>query len=61
MANAVLTINSRNYGSWSLRGFLLCRMAGLDCAVEMSGLDDASARAELSAALAVLPCAVPDA
>jgi glutathione S-transferase len=47
MANAVLTINSRNYGSWSLRGFLLCRMAALDCAIEMSSLDDASARAEL--------------
>ena len=40
MADSVLTINSRNYGSWSLRGFLLCRMAGLDCTVEMSGLDD---------------------
>jgi len=47
MADGVLTINSRNYGSWSLRGFLLCRMAGLDCEIEMSGLDDASARAEL--------------
>ena len=47
MAEAVLTINSRNYGSWSLRGFLLCRMAGLDCAIETSGLDDPSARAEL--------------
>src|SRR6201988_1097769 len=47
MAEAVLTINSPNYGSWSLRGFLLCRMAGLDCAIEMSGVDDASARAEL--------------
>ena len=30
MAPATLTINSRNYGSWSLRGWLLCRMAGLD-------------------------------
>src|SRR6202008_4748863 len=47
MAEATLTINSRNYGSWSLRGFLLCRMAGLDCTVEMHGLDDASSRAEL--------------
>src|ERR1043165_9983828 len=47
MADAVPTINSRNYGSWSLRGFLFCRMAGLDCAIEMSGLDDPSARAEL--------------
>src|SRR5256885_14261182 len=47
MAEAVLTINSRNYGSWSLRGWLLCKMAGLDCAIEMSGLDDPSSRAEL--------------
>ena len=30
MAEATLTINSRNYGSWSLRGWLLCKMAGLD-------------------------------
>ena len=30
MAKAVLTINSKNYGSWSLRGWLLCKMAGLD-------------------------------
>ena len=29
MPDATLTIISRNYGSWSLRGFLLCRMAGL--------------------------------
>src|SRR5437868_13378213 len=47
MAEAVLTINSRNYGSWSLRGWLLCKMAVLDCAIEMSGLDDPSSRAEL--------------
>src|SRR2546423_9911761 len=47
MTEATLSINSRNYGSWSLRGFLLCRMAGLDVAVEMSGLDDPSTRAEL--------------
>jgi glutathione S-transferase len=47
MAEATLSINSRNYGSWSLRGFLLCRMAGLDVDVQMSGLDDPSSRAEL--------------
>ena len=29
MAAATLTISSRNYSSWSLRGWLLCRMAGL--------------------------------
>ena len=30
MAKATLTISSKNYSSWSLRGWLLCRMAGLD-------------------------------
>jgi len=27
---ATLTISSKNYSSWSLRGWLLCRMAGLE-------------------------------
>ena len=30
MPNAVLTISSKNYSSWSLRGWLLCKMAGLE-------------------------------
>ena len=30
MATATLAIASKNYGSWSLRGWLLCKMAGLD-------------------------------
>ena len=30
MAKATLTIASKNYGSWSLRGWLLCKMAKLD-------------------------------
>ena len=30
MVKATLTIASRNYGSWSLRGWLLCKLAGLD-------------------------------
>ena len=30
MAGATLSISSKNYSSWSLRGWLLCRMAGLD-------------------------------
>ena len=29
MAEATLLISSRNYSSWSLRGFLLARMSGL--------------------------------
>ncbi|MGO7522399.1 glutathione S-transferase, partial [Rhizobium brockwellii] len=32
MSQAALTISSKNYSSWSLRGWLLCRMAGLDFA-----------------------------
>ena len=30
MPNAILTISSKNYSSRSLRGWLLCRMAGLE-------------------------------
>ncbi|MGY2050459.1 glutathione S-transferase family protein [Methylobacterium sp. JK268] len=47
MAEATLTVSSRNYSSWSLRGWLLCRMAGLDFAVEVLGTGDAASRAEL--------------
>ena len=47
MPDATLTIISRNYGSWSLRGWLLCRLAGLDVDVDELSIDDASARAEL--------------
>ena len=28
MAQPTLTIASKNYGSWSLRGWLLCKKAG---------------------------------
>src|SRR4051794_1600074 len=47
MADAVLTINSRNYGSWSLRGWLLCRMSGLEFTEDVLPRDDVSSRAEL--------------
>ncbi len=47
MADAMLTINSRNYGAWSLRGWLLCRLAGLDVEVNVLPSDDPSSRAEL--------------
>ena len=47
MAEASLTVSSKNYSSWSLRGFLLCRMAGLDIAERMAPLDDPATRAEL--------------
>lgn len=47
MALATLTISSKNYSSWSLRGWLLCRMAGLDFAETLMSSDDPSTRAEL--------------
>lgn len=47
LMNAVLTISSKNYSSWSLRGWLLCRMAGLDFKEELLSSDDPEARAEL--------------
>ena len=47
MAAATLTISSRNYSSWSLRGWLLCRMAGLDFEERLIPPDEPSARAEL--------------
>jgi glutathione S-transferase len=47
LPEAVLTVTSRNYGSWSLRGFLLCRLAGLDVEVRSVSLEEAGARAEL--------------
>jgi glutathione S-transferase len=47
MARATLTISSKNYSSWSLRGWLLCRMAGLAFDEKPVDLDDAGARQEL--------------
>ena len=47
MAPAKLTINSKNYGSWSLRGWLLCKMSGLEFEEEMLSSDDPTIRAEL--------------
>lgn len=47
MASAVLTISSKNYSSWCLRGFLLCKLAGIDVVEKRVSLDDAAARAEL--------------
>ncbi len=47
MTKASLTISSRNYSSWSLRGWLLCKLAGIAFDTVAVPLDDASARAEL--------------
>ncbi len=47
MAKAKLTISSKNYSSWSLRGWLLCKLAELDIEEEVVPIDDPSMRAEL--------------
>lgn len=44
---ATLTISSRNYSSWSLRGWLLVRFAGLACEAVAVPQDDSGARREL--------------
>src|SRR5512136_316760 len=47
MTKAELTISSKNYASWALRGWLLCRMAGLEFEEKIMPSDDPSTRAEL--------------
>jgi glutathione S-transferase len=53
-----LTLSSKNYSSWSLRGWLLCRFAGLDFSEIMIAPDDPSAKAEmlLLAPSILVPC-----
>jgi glutathione S-transferase len=47
MAELILTISSKNYSSWSLRGWLLCKMAGLEFVEQAVPVDDPANRAEL--------------
>jgi glutathione S-transferase len=47
MAIATLTISSKNYSSWSLRGWLLARFSGLPFEETVMPVDDPAARAEL--------------
>lgn len=47
MAETTLTISSKNYSSWSLRGWLLCKMAGLEFVEKPVDIDEVSARREL--------------
>jgi glutathione S-transferase len=46
-ATASLTLSSKNYSSWSLRGWLLARFAGLTFEEVMVSPDDEDARKEL--------------
>lgn len=47
MASAELTISSKTYSAWSLRGWLLCKLAGLEVIEKPISIDDPANRAEL--------------
>jgi glutathione S-transferase len=47
MTRPVLTISNKNYSSWSLRGWLLCQLAGLEFEEQVVSIDDPTNRAEL--------------
>jgi glutathione S-transferase len=46
-STTTLTLSSKNYSSWSLRGWLLARFTGLEFSEVMVSPDDADARKEL--------------
>nr|WP_217344807.1 glutathione S-transferase family protein [Noviherbaspirillum sp. L7-7A]MBV0878992.1 glutathione S-transferase family protein [Noviherbaspirillum sp. L7-7A] len=58
MQAATLTITSKNYSSWSMRGWLLARLAGLSFEEIMIPSDDPAMRAEilLLAPSVLVPC-----
>ena len=62
MSKATLTLASKNYGSWSLRGWLLCKMANLDFEEQHVSTDDPSTRAELLllSPSFLVPCLIHD-
>lgn len=62
MTPATLTISSKNYSSWSMRGWLLCKLAGIDFEEQVMPLDDPSTRAELLllSPSFLVPCLIHD-
>ena len=47
MRKAELTISSKNYGAWALRGWLAARLAGLEFTEKMVSPDDPAMKAEM--------------
>ena len=62
MTDATLLISSKNYSSWSLRGYLLVRLSGLPFDVKSVAADDPNVRAELlmRASSIRVPCLIHD-
>ncbi len=46
-STAELTISSKNYGAWALRGWLMCKLAGLKFTEKVIPPDDPAVRAEM--------------
>lgn len=62
MTEATLLISSKNYSSWSLRGYLLVKLSGLAFREQTVAADDPNVRAELllrSSSIRV-PCLIHD-
>jgi glutathione S-transferase len=59
---AILRITSKNYSSWSLRGFLLARLSGIGFEEQQISPDDPGAKAELllQSSTIRMPCLVHD-
>ena len=47
MAKPVLTISSKNYGAWALRGWLMARLAGLEFTEKIIPPEDPAMKAEM--------------
>ena len=62
MTDATLLISSKNYSSWSLRGYLLVRLSGLAFREQTVAADDPNVRAELllRASSIRVPCLIHD-
>ena len=60
MAEATLLISSKNYSSWSLRGFLLARLSGIDFVEERVSPEDPRTKAELlmRTSSILIPCLI---
>jgi glutathione S-transferase len=62
MAEAKLLISSKNYSSWSLRGYLLARLSGIDFVEERVSQDDPRMKDELlmRTSSILIPCLIHD-
>ena len=62
MAAATLSLSSKNYSSWSMRGWLIARLAGIEFEEVIVEPNDADARAEilLLSPSILVPCLVYD-